>query len=238
MASTDLVVGSGGAVLFVFAGIRRADATETSQTHDRRGNTRVYRGFSLISFRLSFRRSSPCFLHFVVVMVFICGVLLSRLVRYGHTSIYNRTRVIYCYSGVVFFLAGILVAYRDGFLLFTVGLSMLGPLFFCVVALSTLHENGPISLITKAKVLRWLGIRTYAIYLFHVPALGSVRALFELAEINPPGLTRPLAVALTLGCAALSWSFVEAPLIKLGQSIKYGRGAKAIVLTVEASRAI
>ena len=51
-------------------------------------------------------------------------------------------------------------------------------------------------------------------------ALGSVRALFVLTEINPHGLTRPLAMALTLGCAALSWSFVEAPLIKLGTQYK------------------
>ena len=102
MASTDLVVGSGGAVLFVFAGIRRADATETSQTHDRRGNTRVYRGFSLISFRLD-PQEFALFLTSVVVMVFICGVLLSRLVRYGHTSIYNRTRVIYLYLRVSYF---------------------------------------------------------------------------------------------------------------------------------------
>ena len=113
------------------------------------------------------------------------------------------------------------------------GLSLLGPLFVCVVALSILHERGPISFITKTRTLQWIGIRTYAIYLLHMPALGGLKALFDLTELNSHGLLRPLALALTLVSAAVSWSFFEAPLIKFGHRMKYGKGGKAIVLTVE-----
>ena len=161
------------------------------------------------------------------------GVLLAWLVRCGHTSISLKRRIIYCYTGAAIFLTGFLILYQNAFLLFTVGLSLLGPLFFCVVALSILHERGPISLITNTRILQWIGIRTYAIYLFHVPALSSIRALIDMTGLSSHGLTRPLAIALTLACAAISWSLFEAPLIKLGHNMKYGPGAKPLILTVE-----
>ena len=161
------------------------------------------------------------------------GVLLAWMIRVGHTSVPVDRRIIYCYLGFATFLFVFLLAHQTEFLLFTVGLSVLGPLFFCVVALSIMHERGPVALITKAKLLRWVGIRTYAIYLFHVPALVSVGSFFHLTGISPHGLTRPLALALTFVCATASWSMIEAPLIALGHRLKYGRGATPLVLTLE-----
>ena len=161
------------------------------------------------------------------------GVLLAWMVHNGHTSISIKTRIVCCYAGAAALLLGFLATYRYDSLVFTVGLSLLGPLFFCVVALSIMHEHGPVAQITKIKLLRWVGIRTYAIYLFHMPALSSVSALFKLIGVNPHGLTRPLALTLTLVCAAASWHLIEAPLIGLGHKLKYGRGAKPLVLTLD-----
>jgi peptidoglycan/LPS O-acetylase OafA/YrhL len=158
------------------------------------------------------------------------GVLLAWMIRSGQTSIPLNVRIALCYAGLAVFALGFLMVYRVDYLLFTVGLSLLGPLFFCTVALSIMHERGPLAAVTKTGLLRWIGIRTYAIYLFHIPALLSVRGFFELTDINPHGLVRPIALALTLACAAASWRLLEAPLINLGHRLKYGRGAKQLIL--------
>lgn len=53
--------------------------------------------------------------------------------------------------------------------------------------------------------LVWLGRRSYAIYLWHVPIVGLVRA-FDLAAVATVFLT----LVLSIGCAMLSWHTVEA----------------------------
>jgi peptidoglycan/LPS O-acetylase OafA/YrhL len=133
------------------------------------------------------------------------------------------------------FLVFILASRTD--LLFTIGLSLLGPMFFCVVAVSVMHENGPVSRLTKSSALRWLGTRTYSIYLFHMPVLSSFNKLFELTKVNSHGLNPLLALGVTLGCATASWYLIEAPLIKRGHRLKYGNGAKPLVLTMGAQTA-
>ena len=100
-----------------------------------------------------------------------------------------------------------------------------------------MHEDGPIKFLTRAPLLQWMGIRTYAIYLAHMPALGGAKYFFEVTGLNPHGLTRPLALLLAFGFAFLSWRLLEAPLIRLGHRRKYGRGSKPVVLTLDASQA-
>jgi peptidoglycan/LPS O-acetylase OafA/YrhL len=147
------------------------------------------------------------------------GVHLAWMVRNGSTSVPVKLRVAGCYIGlVILFLVFILASRTD--LLFTIGLSLLGPMFFCVVAVSVMHENGPVSRLTKSSALRWLGTRTYSIYLFHMPVLSSFNKLFELTKVNSHGLNPLLALGVTLGCATASWYLIEAPLIKRGHRLK------------------
>ena len=168
------------------------------------------------------------------------GVLLACLIRDKDPSGSGRAWTAWCYAGaIVFGLGFLIVSHLDVYhfskelLLITVGMSFLGPFFFCVVALSILHERGLVALITKARPLRWLGIHTYAIYLFHIPAVESVNAFFKLHAINPHGCTYPLAIALTLVCATASWHLIEAPLIQRGHRVRYGKGSERPVLSAE-----
>jgi peptidoglycan/LPS O-acetylase OafA/YrhL len=156
------------------------------------------------------------------------GVLLAWLIRRRATSISLERRVAVCYAGAAGSLLALILAHGQP----VIGLSIVGPLFFFIVALAIMHVSGPVAILTRMSWLRWLGIRTYAIYLAHIPALAAVKSFFEWTTVEPHGLTRPLALAFTFGFAALSWRWLEAPLIAVGHRLKYGSGTKAPVLAI------
>jgi peptidoglycan/LPS O-acetylase OafA/YrhL len=56
--------------------------------------------------------------------------------------------------------------------------------------------------------LRWLGVRSYGIYLWHYPVI----ALTTPIESGETALRAALQVAASVGLAALSWRFVEEPI--------------------------
>lgn len=153
------------------------------------------------------------------------GVLLALLIRNGAGAISRRALILTCYAVLFASLLGFVVAYRSVDLLVTAGLAMLGPGFFAVVALSILHERGPLALITGTGLLRWIGVRTYAIYLFHVPVFLIIRQLLHMAGVSLFGSAQVLALGVTLLVASVSWRLIEAPLIGVGHRMKYGRGA-------------
>ncbi|WP_165496260.1 acyltransferase family protein [Alloscardovia theropitheci] len=59
--------------------------------------------------------------------------------------------------------------------------------------------------------LRWVGLRSYGIYLWHWPL--SVLALYCVPGLNV-WVRAVIIVALTFICAGLSWKFVEQPIIR------------------------
>ena len=62
--------------------------------------------------------------------------------------------------------------------------------------------------ILGSQPLRWLGVRSYGIYLWHFPII----ALTTPAD-GQDTLTRAvLQVSASIGCAALSWRYVEEPI--------------------------
>ena len=64
-----------------------------------------------------------------------------------------------------------------------------------------------------ARVLVWLGQRSYAIYLWHY---------LWATWLNPlhPAVHIPVGVAASLLCAALSWRFVEAPALRYAKRFR------------------
>jgi peptidoglycan/LPS O-acetylase OafA/YrhL len=72
-----------------------------------------------------------------------------------------------------------------------------------------------------AALLRWIGVRCYAIYLFHQVALHLLsHAAYRSAAFFAPGQGAVViagALLLTLALAAVSWRYLENPIIGLGR---------------------
>jgi peptidoglycan/LPS O-acetylase OafA/YrhL len=86
------------------------------------------------------------------------------------------------------------------------GMVLLAVLTAMVIGV-TVHPGSQLQTILGWEPLRWVGERSYAIYLWHYPVIVLTTPLGA-----PPSLVRALLQsAATIGLAALSWRFVEDP---------------------------
>ena len=91
--------------------------------------------------------------------------------------------------------------YRGGFVLLSFATALL------VAAL--VHPAGRLGRVLGAGPLRWIGVRSYGIYLWHMPILTlTTPAADHAIDIRRAALQ----VAATVSLAALSWRFVEQPI--------------------------
>jgi peptidoglycan/LPS O-acetylase OafA/YrhL len=73
---------------------------------------------------------------------------------------------------------------------------------------------GLVSWALGRSVLRWIGIRSYGIYLWHWPVIALATA--ALPQQRPAGWIWLPEAALSVGLAAVSWRWVEEPIIRNG----------------------
>ena len=92
--------------------------------------------------------------------------------------------------------------YRGGFVL----LSLATVLVIAALA----HPACRLGPSLGCRPMRWIGVRSYGIYLWHFPIIVLTTPAGD-ARHRPPRAT-PLQVAATFGVAALSWRFVEEPI--------------------------
>lgn len=106
--------------------------------------------------------------------------------------------------------------YRGGFVLLSIA---------TVLALAPMtHPASRLALLVGARPMRWIGERSYGIYLWHFPII----ILTTPAGATGVNLARAAAqVAATIGIAALSWRYVENPIRHgaLGRLLRRGRDA-------------
>ena len=75
-------------------------------------------------------------------------------------------------------------------------------------------SNGVISAMTSLPPLRWLGVRSYAAYLWHWPVIALTGAVAGQAASSP--WLWVMEIAVTIALAALSWQFIEGPILQDG----------------------
>jgi peptidoglycan/LPS O-acetylase OafA/YrhL len=114
-------------------------------------------------------------------------------------------------AGAIGLAAIVILVWRVGeysSFLYPYGLVLLSISAVAVVAVAA-HPATRISRVLGWGPLRWIGVRSYAIYLWHLPII----VLTTPASSRGPGLLRSAAqVAASVGLAALSWRYLEEPI--------------------------
>jgi peptidoglycan/LPS O-acetylase OafA/YrhL len=95
---------------------------------------------------------------------------------------------------------------------YPVGLIVAALAAACLVAAAA--GNGVIAVITSLPTLRWVGVRSYGMYLWHWPVIALAAAL---AGSGPTSAwTWLIETGITIALAAASWRFIETPILQNG----------------------
>jgi peptidoglycan/LPS O-acetylase OafA/YrhL/lysophospholipase L1-like esterase len=95
---------------------------------------------------------------------------------------------------------------------YPVGLILAALAAACLVAAAA--GNGVIAVITSLPPLRWVGVRSYGMYLWHWPVIALAAAL---AGSGPTSAwTWLIETGVTIALAAASWRFIETPILQNG----------------------
>ena len=88
------------------------------------------------------------------------------------------------------------------------------PVGLLLVALAAAAANGLIAAITSWRPLRWVGVRSYGIYLWHWPVIALSTALVGSAASSPWLWLAETGV--TIAVVTASWRFIETPIMRNG----------------------
>ncbi|MBX3154691.1 MAG: acyltransferase [Deltaproteobacteria bacterium] len=91
-----------------------------------------------------------------------------------------------------------------------VGYGITAIAFAAVLAFVRAHDHGRVHAVLSQPLLRYIGKISYMAYLIHVVAIELVQR-----HVHSTALIAPLALALTVGWASLTWYLVEQPLSTL-----------------------
>lgn len=101
------------------------------------------------------------------------------------------------------------VTYQGGLLL----TSVLGVLMIWGV----IRETGPLTIIFRTNVMRWLGQRSFSLYLWHWPVIMILRALFDAdGHMDHKWILGLVAVPIALVISEISYQHVENPFRRRG----------------------
>jgi peptidoglycan/LPS O-acetylase OafA/YrhL len=127
-------------------------------------------------------------------------------------SLSSRSRITLDTVGTIGLILILLMIGRVGeydSFLYRGGMVLLAIATAAVVAVLA-HPASKLSRIIGSKVLTWIGVRSYGIYLYHYPIIVLTTPTAESGEFNP--VRALIQVLLTLVLAELSWRFVEEPI--------------------------
>jgi peptidoglycan/LPS O-acetylase OafA/YrhL len=115
----------------------------------------------------------------------------------------------------------------------TIGYSWFGLFYSSLILLLVVHPGAIARGVFRNSVLVTLGKYSYAIYIFHYGIFGLCNffVFHRVPTVQDASslMVTLLALALTMGCAALSWRFLEKPLIaRGGRRFHYDRAATSV----------
>ena len=161
----------------------------------------------------------------------LCGVLCAAAVRDpAALALIRRKRAVLA-TALVSCLAIFAVLSAGGFETYSWQIAPLGytlfALFFSGVLLHVVaFPDSRLAAGLRVKPLAAVGLISYFVYLFHSPVCYAFHwCFFARAPMHltwAAGLVTLLALATTLLLGALSWRFLESPLLKFGRKFSYG----------------
>jgi peptidoglycan/LPS O-acetylase OafA/YrhL len=95
---------------------------------------------------------------------------------------------------------------------------------FSIVLVSIFGWKGLIGYITRNRVIQYLGVISYGIYLYHMPVpfvYRSIAGRFFPSFHMSPGVFMVFCFAVTIGLAAVSYKYIETPFLKLKRYFAY-----------------
>ena len=104
------------------------------------------------------------------------------------------------------------------------GYSLLAIFFASIVGLCTIHAERRLwwAAILRARPLVYIGTISYTMYLIHIPVWVTIYMLISILQGREatPGLwVILLSVAMTIALAAISWRFVEKPILRYKDAV-------------------
>jgi peptidoglycan/LPS O-acetylase OafA/YrhL len=160
----------------------------------------------------------------------LIGVLGAWMLRDKKIHDYFRKNIEFIKKGCLILAAGAMLfaVGRFGVLsmaMTPIGYTWLALMYLGIIYVGLLSEDGWTKSILMLRPLRWLGCRSYAIYLFHQLILGTFHYIITGSG---PSLTKSygylcslLALITTILFAELSWFLVEKPFLCLGRRFHY-----------------
>jgi peptidoglycan/LPS O-acetylase OafA/YrhL len=108
-------------------------------------------------------------------------------------------------------------------------------LFSTLLLVALVNRDGRLGSILRSRILVWLGTLSFGIYMLHQAVSGLVHGLLRgdapaIASWSDAGVTA-LALTLTLALAALSYRFLESPLLAAGHRLRFVDGQRLPVET-------
>jgi peptidoglycan/LPS O-acetylase OafA/YrhL len=81
------------------------------------------------------------------------------------------------------------------------------------------HQRGPVQGLLRVRVLAWVGLISYAVYLYHTIVIDQLRIVFD--DLGGAELYAAVTIGsllVTLACASASYYLLERPLMRWGRS--------------------
>ena len=160
----------------------------------------------------------------------LCGVLCAAMARHpAACAVFDAHRKLIALATAVFTLAIFMFSLRGfgagSWPVASFGYTILAAYFDTIVLLVVTRPTSPLALALSARPLAWIGVTSYFIYLFHRPVWYVLHWLFfQTAPMHftwSGGAVTCLSLVVTLLAAAISWSCLEAPLLRIGRRFSY-----------------
>ncbi|MDR3637439.1 MAG: acyltransferase [Isosphaeraceae bacterium] len=94
--------------------------------------------------------------------------------------------------------------------------------WFGLIGLIVLHAGSPLLRVLVSRPLVYLGRISYGIYLYHFVILMATAELAHALGYRHSLLSKAAAIAFSFRLAALSWKFIERPILKWKERYDYG----------------